>query len=97
MTKFTYCDNVSGSFLEQFQRLNLDATREGEHWFQQGRKPNLLLILFRMKIRFFISFLVQGGFKKGYYGFMEAIDQALYQLFSYARWWELTEQERGKM
>ncbi len=97
MTKYAYCDNVSPSFKEKIGKLNLEAAEEGERWFRERRKISFGSVLFKSKLIFLKTFFLQGTLKKGYDGFTEALNHALYQLFSYARYWELTERERGKM
>ena len=97
MTNWVGSGNVSPSFSEQIATLNREATAEGERWFREKRNIHLFQIFIRIKWTFISSYILKGFMWKGYSGFIQSINHALYQLFAYARYWELTEQERGKM
>ena len=99
MTKQASCVNVSRSesVAEMFKRLNQETQAEGEKWFQEARQINFFLIFLKAKFAFFKTYFLKGSISKGYPGFMQALHSLLYQLLSYAKYWELTERKRGKM
>ena len=99
MTKQTSWDNVSQfeSTTETFRRLNQETQKEGDRWFQENRKINFLFVLLQAKLAFFKTYFLKGSIVKGYLGFMQAVNGSLYDLLSYAKYWELTERKRGKM
>ncbi len=87
----------SESFTETIRRLNQDTQKEGEQWFQENRRVAFWKVLLKAKWAFFKTYFFKGGIDKGYFGFMQAVNRFLYELLSYAKYWELTERKRGKM
>ncbi len=99
MTKTPSCDNVSQpeSLNEMVRRLNQETQAEGEKWFQENRSISFLAVFLKAKFIFIRSYFFQGGILKGYSGFIQSIHNSLFQILSYAKYWELTERQRGKM
>lgn len=99
MTKSPYCVNVSPSERtgEMFKRLNEETQIEGEKWFHEARRVNFFQIFLKAKFAFLKTYFLKGSIVKGYPGFMQALHGFLFQLLSYAKYWELTERKRGKM
>jgi len=76
-------------FQDLFQGLNAQTTLEAEKWFNEKRKIGILKMLWKACDRFFRSYLRKQGFRDGIVGFVIAVHGALYQIFSYAKYWEL--------
>ncbi len=70
------------------QSLNRQTTLEAEKWIQTGRKMTLGLMVWRAVDRFFRSLIGKQGWKDGFIGFMIAFYAFLYQVMSYAKYWE---------
>jgi len=70
-------------------KLNNQTTLEAEKWFSDGRKVNLPRILYKMTDRFFRHYIGKGGYSDGFLGFFMSICHSLYQLFTYAKYWEI--------
>ncbi len=87
----------SESFTDLIKRLNQDTQKEGERWFQENRRVAFWKIFLKAKWAFFKTYFFKGDIGKGYFGFMQAVNRSLYELLSYAKYWELTERKRGKM
>ena len=45
--------------------------------------------------RFFRAYIRKKGYKDGIVGFVIALHGALYQVFSYAKYWEMLRKEKG--
>ena len=56
---------------------------------------NLLIALRRAIERFVKAFLSKKGYRDGFLGFMVAYISALYQILSYAKYWEMKKQSIG--
>lgn len=76
-------------FAELFRGLNGQTTLEAQKWFNEGRKVGVGLILWKATDRFFRAYVRKKGYKDGMVGFVVAMNGALYQIFSYAKYWEL--------
>ncbi len=76
-------------FAELFRGLNGQTTLEAEKWFNEGRKVGVGLMLWKATDRFFRAYIGKKGYKDGVVGFVVAANGALYQIFSYAKYWEL--------
>lgn len=81
-------------FSHFLESLNRQTSLEAEKWFQDKRKIGLLLCFYKALDRFFRAFLFKQGFRDGFLGFMVAYYAALYQIMSYAKYWEL---KQGKI
>lgn len=76
-------------FTDFISKLNRQTTLEARKWFRTGRKENLPHALWRSFDRFLRSFVKKKGYKDGFVGFMVGVFAALYQILSYAKYWEL--------
>ena len=69
--------------------LNRQTTLEARKWVQTGRKMSLGRALWRTMDRFPRIFIRKQGYRDGFIGFMIAFFASLYQIMSYAKYWEL--------
>jgi len=76
-------------FAELFRGLNSQTTLEAQKWFDDKRKMTAGLMLWKAIDRFFRAYVGKKGHKDGIVGFVVALNGALYQVFSYAKYWEL--------
>ena len=71
------------------QSLNRQTTLEARKWVDTNRKMTAGVALWRTVDRFFRSFIGKKGYKDGFIGFMIAFFASLYQIMSYAKYWEI--------
>jgi len=76
-------------FAELFRGLNGQTTLEAQKWFNDKRKMGVCLMLWKAVDRFLRAYVGKKGYKDGIVGFVVAMNGALYQVFSYAKYWEL--------
>ena len=76
-------------FADLFSGLNSQTSLEAEKWFNEKRKIGIVNMLRKAIDRFFRSYIRKKGYKDGMVGFIIAMQGALYQVFSYAKYWEL--------
>jgi len=69
--------------------LNRQTTLEAKKWIQTGRKMSLGKAIWRTLDRFPRSFIRKQGYKDGFIGFMIAFFASLYQIMSYAKYWQM--------
>ena len=69
--------------------LNRQTTLEAKKWIETGRKMSLGRALWRALDRFPRSFFSKRGYKDGFIGFMIAFFASLYQIMSYAKYWQM--------
>ena len=69
--------------------LNRQTTLEARKWIQTGRHMSLGRALWRTIDRFPRSFIGKRGYKDGFVGFMIAFFASLYQVMSYAKYWQM--------
>ena len=72
------------------QSLNRQTTLEAQKWVETNRKMTPGVAIWRTVDRFFRSFIGKKGYKDGFIGFMIAFYASLYQIMSYAKYWEIT-------
>ena len=82
-----------GHFLE---KINHQSTLEAKKWIRVGQKMPRGRIVRRTIDRFLRTYLRKRGFKDGFVGFMVALYASLYQIMSYAKYWEMTRGKEGK-
>ncbi len=70
------------------QSLNRQTTLEAQKWIQTGRHMPLSTAVWRTVDRFFRSYIGKQGYRDGFVGFMIAYYASLYQVISYAKYWE---------
>lgn len=81
-------------FSELFYGLNRQTSLEAEKWFNEKRKIGIMKMLWKAFDRFFRTYIRKKGYKDGIVGFVVAVHSALYQVFSYAKYWELLKGEK---
>lgn len=92
---YTYRD--FGDFIK---KLNSQTTLEAKKWInlykvnprKANYKMNGLHVFWRCLDRFIRTYFVKRGFKDGFIGFMVAFFASLYQIVSYAKYWEMKKQ-----
>ncbi|MFA5389272.1 MAG: glycosyltransferase family 2 protein [Candidatus Omnitrophota bacterium] len=80
-------------FAELFRGLNSQTTLEARKWVDDKRKIGAGLVFWKALDRFFRAYVRKKGYKDGMVGFVVALNGALYQVFSYAKYWELKKNE----
>lgn len=76
-------------FAHFLQKLNGQTTLEAKKWIDDKRKMKLSKALWRAFDRFFRTYLRKKGYKDGFIGFMVAYFASLYQVMSYAKYWQM--------
>jgi len=76
-------------FAEFFSSLNNQTTLEAKKWISTKRKMSGFHAFWRAVDRFFRRFIRKKGYKDGFYGFMIAFADSLYQILSYAKYREM--------
>lgn len=71
------------------QSLNRQTTLEARKWIQTGRQMSAGRAIWRTLDRFPRSFIGKRGYKDGFVGFMIGFFASLYQIISYAKYWEM--------
>ncbi len=80
-------------FAELFRGLNAQTTLEAQKWFDEERKIGVGKMLWKAGDRFFRTYVRKKGYKDGIVGFVVAVNSAMYQVLSYAKYWELLGKE----
>lgn len=76
-------------FSDFMQKLNRQTTLEAEKWIATERKMSFGHALWRTIDRFFRKFIGKRGYRDGFVGFMLGVFDSIYQITSYAKYWEL--------
>jgi glycosyltransferase involved in cell wall biosynthesis len=84
------CENLT-QFIAKFNR---ETELEALKWIRDKRKISLPNILRKVVDRFLKYYFIKGGITDGFMGFFMSTIHSLYQLHSYAKYWEMT---RGKI
>ena len=80
--------------LEHFlTKLNNQTTLEAQKWVKDQRKMSFGKAAWRTIDRFFRAFLGKKGYKDGFIGFMSALFGGVYQIVSYAKYWEMKKKQ----
>lgn len=82
------------NFHEFIESLNRQTTLEAEKWFDEKRKIGLGKALRKTCDRFLKAYILKRGFLDGLIGLVFAMAAGLYQIFSYAKYQEMLNQER---
>ena len=72
--------------------LNRQTTLEAKKWIQTGRRMSVARAIWRTVDRFPRSYIGKRGYKDGFVGFMIALFASLYQIISYAKYWQMTKE-----
>ena len=84
-------------FQEFFNSLNNQTTLEARKWFKEKRKIGLPKTCRKFVDRFLKAYILKQGFRDGLLGFMVSYAGGLYQLLSYAKYWEMLQNDlRGR-
>lgn len=83
-----------GHFLDS---LNRQTTLEAQKWLEDKRKMSFARAFRKAHDRFFKTLVLKKGYKDGFIGFMVAFFAALYQIISYAKYWELKNQTKSRL
>ncbi len=76
------------SFSDFLDKLNKQSTLEARKWLKQNKPMRLVHFSWRAIDRFFRTYLRKKSYKDGFVGFMIAFFASLYQIMSYAKYWE---------
>ena len=76
-------------FAHFFDKVNSQSTLEARKWIYTRRKMSMPHAFWRTVDRFFRKFIRKKGYKDGFYGFIAAFSDSLYQILSYAKYWEM--------
>jgi len=80
-----------GHFLSS---LNSQTTLEAEKWYTTGRRMSMPRAFWRTIDRFFRRYIRKKGYKDGFYGFMIALFDSLYQIMSFAKYYEMKRKDK---
>ena len=83
-------------FAHFLESINRQTTLEARKWINTGRKMPMLHAFWRASDRFFRRYLRKKGYKDGFYGFMVAFFDSLYQIVSYAKYWEMKNEKNKR-
>ncbi len=70
-------------------KLNSQTTLEAQKWIETNRQMGLGKAMWRTFDRFPRTYVRKKGYKDGFIGFMVAFFASLYQIISYAKYWEM--------
>jgi glycosyltransferase involved in cell wall biosynthesis len=76
-------------FSDFLNKINKQTTWEAKKWVDDKRPMNFFRAMWRAIDRFYRTYHSKQGKKDGFLGFMAAFFGALYQILSYAKYWEL--------
>ena len=82
-------------FAHFFDKVNSQSTLEARKWIYTKRKMSMAHAFWRAADRFFRKFIRKKGYKDGFYGFIAAFSDSLYQIQSYAKYWEMNRRSKG--
>jgi len=75
-------------FSELIASMNGQTTKEAQKWALDGRKMTLGKALWRAFDRFYRGYFAKKGKLDGVIGLMVAVNSGIYQVLSYAKYWE---------
>jgi len=86
------CPNF-GVFLH---KMNRETELEAKKWMIDGRKVRFLKIFRKVIDRFLKNYFIKKGYKYGFQGYLMSCFHSLYQLMSYARYWEMQQDAKSE-
>lgn len=86
---YSYAD-----FHEFFNSLNNQTTLEARKWFKTKRRIGFLKMYRKFVDRFLRAYILKQGFRDGFLGLMVSYAAGLYQVLSYAKYWEMLQKEK---
>ena len=91
MIHYSYRD-----FSHFLSKLNGQTTLEAKKWVQTDRGMSFGRAVRRTVDRFFRTYLRKKAYKDGFIGFMVGFFASLYQIISYAKYWEMKKKDKKK-
>ena len=82
-------------FTHFLTKLNGQTTLEAQKWIETNREMSFGRALWRTFDRFPRTYFRKKGYKDGFIGFMLAFFASLYQIISYATYWEMKRARRN--
>jgi len=82
------------NFFDVINKINRDTNLEAEKWIKDGRNVNGWNIFRKFLDRFFKAYILKKGYKGGVLGVMFSFFHSLYQLLSFAKYWEMKQEEQ---
>src|SRR3989338_641982 len=76
-------------FHDFFESLNNQTTLEAKKWFKERRRIGFVKMYRKFVDRFLKAYILKQGFRDGFLGLMVAYGAGLYQVMSYAKYWEM--------
>jgi lipopolysaccharide heptosyltransferase II len=76
-------------FAHFLSSLNRQTTLEAQKWIEDGRTMSFARAFRKHHDRFIKTYVLKRGYRDGFIGFMVAFFASLYQIISYAKYWEL--------
>jgi len=86
---YTYRD-----FTDAVAKLDRQTDLEAKKWFREKRKVGALGTVRKMIDRFWRAYFSKQGYKDGVPGLFLAVNSAMYQFLSFAKYWEIKKGER---
>ncbi len=81
-------------FTHFISKLNNQTTLEAEKWIEDKRRIKWGKVIYKAFDRFSRNYFGKKGFQDGFMGFMMSVFHGLYQLFTYAKYVELKNENR---
>lgn len=88
--------HANDNFQERLQTINSHSTAAAQYLFDQNTKPNLFRITGKPFFRFWIQFVIRGGFRDGYTGLFVCISDAYYVFLREIKLHELSKIKNGR-
>jgi len=76
-------------------KFNRETDLEAEKWFDDKRRMNFGIALFKATDRFFRAYIRKKGYRDGFLGFIMSCFSSWYQLVTYAKLWERKKKEKN--
>jgi len=80
-------------FAHFLKKLNSQTTLEARKWVDDGRRMTRGKALWRAFDRFVRTYIRKKGYRDGFMGFMVAYFASVYQVVSYAKYWQMIHQK----
>ena len=81
-------------FHDFFESLNNQTTQEAKKWFKEKRRIGFLKMYRKFVDRFLKAYILKQGFRDGFLGLIVSYGSGLYQVMSYAKYWEMLRNEK---
>jgi len=85
------------NFEDFLNKINKQTTLEAIKWVKDKRRMGKGRALWRTCDRFMRTFFRKKAYKDGFIGFMVSAFAGLYQILSYAKYWEMLKRKKGKI